>query len=227
MKKLIAIAAIFASLAANACWYYFYQYEDFIKGINNFQRHANAEIVTWNDHGQPVRTTQYSVENNLVVDFPITVSVKLVSDTPIFIGAVTETNKAELLECALQYRVLPNGKWVTVEHYTTPTGTIGIDTATDFYLGQNNIAPKCKKGDVIMIRLYVTDGIWQSGPLEEDCSRMLGVGQSEKFPDKYTLPDFFTYNLYSKTLSDVDLGGRWLPHLVTTVIWSGETRTSR
>ena len=61
----------------------------------------------------------------MVVDFPISVSVKLVSNDEVVLSdengnKVTVPNelpnnvKKEIISCALQYRVLPNGNWVTV-----------------------------------------------------------------------------------------------------------------
>lgn len=45
------------------------------------------------------------------------------------------------------------------------------------YLNRNNIWPKkCRAGDVVMIRLYVTDGSFQSGDMSDKCDEQLGYG---------------------------------------------------
>ena len=93
----------------------------------------------------------------MTVDFPVTAVMKLVSNSKIILD--DKTKKPEILRCMLQYRVLPRGNWITVEEYSTPTGSIPMSFPPAAYLGRNNIWPKnCKAGDVIMIRLYVTDG---------------------------------------------------------------------
>ena len=93
----------------------------------------------------------------MVVDFPGTVMAKLVSDTKIVVD--DSHSVPEILRGALQYRVLPSGSWVTVADYETPTGSIPPSMPPAAYFGRNNVWPKnCKAGDVIMIRMYVTDG---------------------------------------------------------------------
>lgn len=173
MKKLaVLLAAVMAyGTTAFGCWYKFYNYEDYIYSINNREVHAESIKIT--DKNNKVVT--YRVKNNMVVDFPLSVAVKLVSQDKVILddsnGNPTDTGieKDEVLSCALQYRVLPNGNWVTVQKYETPTGTIPNSYPPNFYFGRNNIFPKCKPGDVIMIRVYVTDGVWQSGDPASMC----------------------------------------------------------
>ena len=220
----IRFSVIFTTILMAAqtfgCWYNRISYNDYIYGVNSFERHAEATIAK--EDGKA--TTTYHIENNMVVDFPVTVSVKLVSDSQVILD--DETKKPELLRCALQYRVLPNGSWTTVEEYKVPTGKIPMASSPATYLGKNNVWPKkCKAGDVVMIRLYVTDGSFQSGDLADKCEDQLGYGKSTKFPDKYTLPDLFDYTPHeSSSMIAVDLGGMWTPQYVVTVVYSGKTR---
>lgn len=221
-KFLATIAAtVLAATTAFGCWYNRISYNDYIFGVNNFERHTEATVTKGGD-GKAVTT--YHVENNMVVDFPVTVTMKLVSDSQIILD--DETKKPELLRCALQYRVLPNGNWTTVEEYKIPTGKIPMSAPPAAYLNRNNIWPKkCKAGDVVMIRLYVTDGSFQSGDLADKCEEQLDYGKSEKFPNKYTLQDSFDYTPHESTsMIEVDLGGMWTPQYVVTVIYSGKTR---
>lgn len=238
MKKLaVLLAAVMAyGTTAFGCWYKFYNYQDYIYAINNREVHTQQVIVT--DKSQ--NKVQYTVKNNMVVDFPISVSVKLVSNDEVVLSdengnQVTVPNelpnnvKKEIISCALQYRVLPNGNWVTVQKYETASGTIPNSYPPNFYFGRNNIFPKCKKGDVIMIRLYVTDGIWQSGDPASMCADKLVpienpvANITQESGKCMSLNGSYTFNLEDGA-RDYNLGGNWAPNLVTTVIWSGKTR---
>lgn len=224
MNKILTAlaAAALTTTTAFGCWYNRISYNDYIFGVNNFERHAEAKIEK--DKGDGKAVTSYTVHNNMTVDFPVTVTMKLVSDSQIILD--DDAKKPEILRCALQYRVLPNGNWTTVEEYKVPTGTISMSAAPAAYLNRNNIWPKkCKAGDVVMIRLYVTDGSFQSGDLADKCDEQLGYGKSVMHPDKYTLPDTFTYTPHeSASMLEVDLGGMWTPQYVVTVVYSGKTR---
>ena len=78
-----------------------------------------------------------------------------------------------------------------------------------------------------MIRLYVTDGTWQSGELDDMCADKLGKHDGNKRKDLVTLLDTYEYTLANMQIINYDLGGNWLPHLVTTVIFSGNYRPIR
>ena len=174
-KKLTALAvAVFAAVQSFGCWYNRINYNDYIFGLNNFEQHTWASSAT-DPHGKALTT--FHIRNNMVVDFPVTASIKLVSDSRIVVD--DDSKKPEILRCKLQYRVLPDGNWTTVGEYDVPTGKIPASAPPAPYLGRNNIWPKkCKAGDVIMIRLYVTDGQFQSGDLADKCEDQCGYGSS-------------------------------------------------
>lgn len=154
---------------------------------------------------------------------PITVNVKLTSGSTV---QFSEEAKPEIVTCVLQYRVLPKGNWVTVKEYLTPSGTIPFTAPPFAYFGKNNIWPKdIKAGDVIMIRLYITDGMYQSGNLLDKCEDKL-QSVSTAMGTKFTLPDF-DYIIGQTPLLEYDLGGGWYPNQCITVIWSGKTRAVR
>lgn len=231
MKKLaVLLAAVIAyGTTAFGCWYKFYNYEDYIYSVNN--REVHTESVQMTNKNNKVIT--YTVKNNMVVDFPISVAVKLVSNDKVVLDGEDIVSKPEVISCALQYRVLPNGNWVTVQKYETPTGTIPSTYPPNFYLGRNNIFPKCNPGDVVMIRVYVTDGIWQSGDPSSLCdfykdSSDVGAIIENPVNNKSTrtLKSNMTFNLQNGAAS-LNLGGNWAPSLVTTVIWSGKTRAEK
>lgn len=204
---------------ANACWYSKSNYTDYIYSVND-----QEVINVTEDNG----IAKYIVTNNKIVDFPITVSMKLISNEVISLNDGSKTSEVkELLRGKLQYRVLPDGEWITVQEYSTSTGSISKDSLPSTYFGKNNIYPlNCKPGDVIMIRMYVTDGMWESGSLADKCDRML-CDVDTAFGKKCTLPNQFQYKMDGTQLFNYDLGGCWTPHLVTTVIYSGYRRIIR
>ena len=217
MKKIItSILSILATFMTYSCQFQYYAYEDYIYAINNMEVHM--QHVEKSDGGAAVR---YTTRNNMVVDFPLSVSVKLVSNKPVILdGSTIIGKKPNILSCSLQYRVLPNGKWITVQKYETPTGSISSAYPPNYYFGRNNIYPQCNPGDVIMIRVYVTDGVWQSGNADNMCTNKLTTvsGVSTK-----TLPNDLQVTMTHNNKS-IDLGGNWSPNLVATVVWSGKTR---
>lgn len=219
MKKLLlSLLLAFASMQAVPCWYSKTSYADHIYSINGQVVHSETKIGD---------VTEYTHNNNIVVDLPLTVTVKLVSDQEIEIGDHGTSIAGEISRSSLQYRVLPNGNWVTVCNYNSPLGTISKDSEPKAYFGTNNIWPKdLKPGDVIMIRVYVTDGMWQSGYLESDISDKL-ITVSTKFGQKLSISNRFTYLMDGHELLSYDLGGGWMPHLVTTVVYSGNERPTK
>jgi hypothetical protein len=65
-----------------------------------------------------------------------------------------------------------------------------------------------------MIRLYVTRGTGAAtGGYDNACADRLNTD--------YMLPNYYNYTLNDaiSTSTDYDLGGMWLPHTVTTVIF--------
>jgi hypothetical protein len=50
---------------------------------------------------------------------------------------------------------------------------------------------------------------------------------SNKRSDLLSLKDEYIYSLSDTNIDEFDLGGKWLPHLVTTVIFSGKYRPVR
>lgn len=223
MKKILILLTLLNSFVANACWYEYKTRKDYISGINNFEYHTiikDAETAN----------TSYIVKNNMKVDFPISVSVKIFTDTFDNIS-ISETNKVSIstdIQCKLQYRILPNGGWITVNEQIHKVDSIDSDLQPSFYLGRNNIMPlNCKAGDVIMIRLYVTNGVYQTGDLNSMCDKLLKSGNSTENSNLKTLNDEYTYKISDTNINEFDLGGGWFPHSVVTVIYSGNIRPIR
>lgn len=175
-----------------------------------------------------IQRIKYSIQNNVEVDFPVTVTTKLTSEQPVILdstAAATNTGKREMVDAKLQYRVLPNGDWVTVSEYSIETGRLPESYPPAAYLGRNNISPEgLKKGDRIMVRLYVRTAWWQSGDATSKCDRLVNDSGSEHVYEQ----DMFKYTVTNVVIPDqgydVDLGGGWLPHYVVVLTYSGYTR---
>ena len=219
-KTLTLVAAVSLWTSCFGCWYCKSNYTDYIYTINDKvvnEQSTNASGVC-----------SYTVRNNQVVDFPLTVSMRLISKDTIDLNDGSKTDYCrEIVGGRLQYRILPGGNWTTVQQQTQPMGYISKDSAPGTFFGNNNIWPKgLKAGTVIMIRLYVTDGMWQSGTLANACSDKLTT-VSTQYGDRTSLPDSFQYSLDGTELLANDLGGAWYPHFCVTVVYSGSERPIR
>ena len=222
LHHLFLAAAFLATTSVLACWYQRVNYTDYISSVNTTPQIVSYEIVS--NASKNTTFQKYHVENNKVVDLPVTVVCKLTSgNTTQFSSDV----KSQIVTCLLQYRVLPNGNWVTVKQYLTASGSIPFTAPANAYFGKNNIWPKdIRAGDVIMIRMYITDGIYQSGNLLDKCEDKL-QDVSTTWGTKKALPDIFEYTIGQTPLEEYDLGGGWCPNQCITVIWSGNTRPTR
>lgn len=82
--KILCIAGLVAvtALQAVACWYQKTNYNDYIFSVNNVERHTSL-VKTIETGSQKVKSITYTVVNNMVVDFPLTVIIKLTSENPI------------------------------------------------------------------------------------------------------------------------------------------------
>lgn len=230
MKKLLALCAAIFTLTVSACDYPFSYTLDYIGKINNM----TVTEVTYNDSDS---SNIMTVHNNLIVDFPLTVSVSLFSNTEHFylptygvygyIGYIYDT-------CKLQYRVLPNGKWVTVSNYIPHdingyTGAYKNDYNTPKnYFGRNTINIKnLAAGTAIMIRLYTQNEYATSGDELDLCTGKLTTVSTD-YGTVQTLPSTYTYTIDQDDISTgTDLGGGWKPHSCVTVIYSGNERVIR
>lgn len=225
--KIAAIAlALMAAIPSDACWYRKTNYNDYIFTVNNAERHTSL-VKTIDAGSQKVNSIEYTEENYMVVDLPITCTMKLTSETPITItddqqpgSRINDNARAVPVDAKLQYRVLPAGEWVTVSEFSIDSGRLPNSYPPAPYLGRNNISPKgLKAGDKIMIRLYVTDNAgWQSGDLASKCDEGSYNGQP------VYLNKTISYKMTNIVEPNVDMGGGWYPHYVVVVEYSGYTR---
>lgn len=223
IKKIVLATTIIASSIAFGCGQFAPKayFNDYIYGINNFQV---VSTVSTSGGGTSDLTTTYNIQNNQIVDFPLTVYVKLTSNTRL-ISDQPDTLKNTVKQAILQYRVLPNGKWVTVKKITKDYKTIGLNDPPMAYFGKNNIWPKgLARGTAVMIRYFTTDGTWQSGTLSDLCTQQLANRTISGIGTVYTLPNFnYTYTGGNAP----QLGGSWTPSFCITVISSGKDRPLR
>lgn len=225
LKKIAFITTTLAMTAASACWYSKSNYNDYVATINNAIRHA-SEVKVVQGNASSIKSIEYTIANNLVVDFPVTVTMKITSEQPIqMVDAFdsSSTPRASNLEAMLQYRILPDGDWITVSNFSIETGRLPESYPPAPYLGRNNIWPKgLKKGDKIMVRLYVTDGQWQSGDISSKCNAR--TSDNSKYRYEFSQYKYKVTNVVTDEIGESDLGDGWLPHYVVVLEYSGNTR---
>jgi len=161
IKSAIAVMALTA-LSSMACWFTASNFNgNFIHGVNNFAQHYSGAAAT-------ISNATYT--NGMQVATPLTVFIKVHARTADQPGE--EAGIKEVTRAVLQYRVRRNGTWrsagwTTVKEYNNPNWDMNVDVPVPLF-GSNNISPSgLAAGDEIYLRLYVTDGVYQSGDLEE------------------------------------------------------------
>lgn len=244
MKKLLTLFSIAITSIAMACgsgpipWTM-----DYISAVN----------------GITVRNVDYVAESNLIygysegevipyVDSPLTVTVGLFSSQSFKFayndtGENVEVGKLGFSEaCKLQYRVLPNGKWITVSKYTpytydniTATNTTGTIVRDGLkpknYFGRNNIDLKgLAKGTTVMIRLVTNNEYATSGDESNMCTNFLTTFESNYGTTAYMLPQYGKgndSNVFFNTSGSYNIGGGFRTHNTITVIYTGNERVTR
>lgn len=226
MFKKFIIASLFLLTSVQACWWTSFSYDNnYIYAVNNFKIHYLAPNTTDSRDPDAAANTSGSnqvYKNNMYVDLPITVYVKINSDNTL--AASNPITKA-----VLQYRIKRSGSWLTswttvkeINNPVTATTTWDIATGQNTSVsamfdkpiplfGNGTISPKSlQSGDVIYIRYYITDGVVQSGDLDEPLNS-LSLSNYEYLQNMSTNQ----YNNY---------GGGWTAPFVTSVIWTGMYR---
>ena len=149
-KKSLAIL-LTATLPLIACWYTEERYNlCYIAGVNNEYTHYTE--TNWG-------TAYATYYNGHSVSFPLTVYVKLHNDGN------------NITKAVLQYRVKRNSSWITgwitVRTINNPSYTVAYDRPWPIF-GEGSLDPKnLQQYDEVYIRLYVTNGIIESGDLNE------------------------------------------------------------
>lgn len=234
IKYILSSVALAVTGIALACWYQKADYNDYIAVVNNSVKHT--VLVEKIETSSAAKAIRYTIDNQMTVDFPVTVTMKLTSEQPIIIDDAFSltanvaaqpqpSSRISKIQAVLEYRVLPNGSWVKVSEYSIETGRLPDSYPPAAYLGRNNIWPRgLSAGDKIMVRLYVTDGQWQSGDPDSKCDARATTPEREY---RYDFPHY-EYIVQKTGVIDVegesDLGGGWLPQYVVVLEYSGKTR---
>ena len=121
---------------------------------------------------------------------------------------------SDITRAVLQYRVLRNnswltGGWTTVRDIVNPKWKLETDHPTPIF-GTASVDPvddgvPLRQGDVIVLRYYVTDGIVESGDLNDP------------------LEDYRPFNTESEAVYGGYTGG-WSPPFVMSVVYNGKRR---
>jgi len=157
LKTLLIGALSALAIAAHACWFTADNFNAcYIAGVNNYVEHYSA--------ANSISAAVY--KNGQTVDMPITVWVK-VSDR--FSDQAGETTgKKPVLKAVLQYKVGKTGRWQTVRTLENLNWHMSFDRPVALF-GKNNIYVRgLAAGTEIFIRVYLTDGTYETGDLDTD-----------------------------------------------------------
>ncbi len=157
LKTLLSGALSALAIAAHACWFTADNFNgNYIAGVNNYVEHYS-----------PASNIDYAVYyNGGAVDMPLTVYVKVGKR---FADQEGETSGSKSIKKAvLQYKILPNGKWTTVKTLENLSWEMDFQYPVALF-GKNNINLKgLPAGTELLIRLYLSDGTYETGDLETD-----------------------------------------------------------
>lgn len=168
MKKIFVFFCATFLLAASACWFTQENFNrDYIAGVNNYFVHY--------EETENIGSAIY--HNGTLVSFPLTVWVKV---------GPRKNSHGQLMpivKAVLQYKILPDGSWVTVK---TVYNTTPIDRALPAAIfGKNNIDLRVQPGTEILIRVYLTDGVFETGDLNTDITSWIPDIATEESGGQY------------------------------------------
>ena len=191
-KNLLIGGLTLFSTIVHACWF----------TADNFNTCYIAGVNSYVSHYSPAESIGSAVyKNGQTVDFPLTVWVK-VSDRFADQPGEAEGKKA-IIHAVLQYRVLPNGRWKTVRELKNLNWDMDFQNPVALF-GKNNVSiPGIAAGTEVLIRLYLSDGTYETGDLNATIS--------DSIPDQVTQIN----GIYS---------GGWTAPFIMRVIASGKEK---
>lgn len=198
LKTILAAALAAVSLSSWACWFTTDNFNsNYIAGVNNYSAHySRADALS----GAVYR-------NGQSVALPLTVLVKVSPRYPDQTGEAAGAKP--VIKAILQYKVKHSGTWgawVTVRRLENPDWSMNWDHPVTLF-GRNNIDPAgISSGDEIMIRLYLSDGTYETGDPSSDITS--------------TVAD-------NATSSTGSYEGGWTAPFVFRVVWNGKRRAAR
>ena len=196
IQRVLCAAAVLCvtGLTANACWFS----EDNFNG--NYIAFLSGDALHYKPTSLMSQATYY---NGMTVDMPFTVYVKV---APRFDGG----NTRSITVAELQYKVLPSGPWTTVKRLQNVSWEMNFNNPVSLF-GKNTInLTDIAAGTKIAIRLYLTDGIYETGDLGTDL-------------DVTTIPETAS----ASNTDQVNYAGGWSAPFVMYVTYSGKTRPHR
>ena len=194
MKKLLILCAAVLTVNTFACWFTQENFNgNYIAGVNNYQSR----------YTETANLSQAIYTNDLLVAFPLTVWVKL---TPLKYSPSGEllNTPIPLVKAVLQYKVLPAGSWKTVKTIKNVSWPLNWQHPVALF-GKNSIDPEISAGTAILIRLYLSDGTFETGDLNSDIA-------ASEVPAKATKNSGGSYS------------GGWTAPFVLRVIYNGRRR---
>lgn len=168
MKKTIFSFLFLAALACQACWFTSENFNgNYIAGVNNYIEHYTPAAAM----------VDAVYLNNQLCSMPLTVYVKV---SPIA-GKITEA--------VLQYRTGTQGKWVTAKTIKNPSWEIQFDQPVPLF-GRNVIDLDVPAGTIVQIRLYLSDGMFETGSLSASLTgvEFLSSGSDSVYAGGWTPP---------------------------------------
>ncbi|HBJ94971.1 MAG TPA: hypothetical protein DDZ11_00255 [Lentisphaeria bacterium] len=160
--KTLLIGALSAlAVAAQACWFTADNFNAcYIAGVNDYVQHYSP--------AENIGAAVY--RNGQTVDMPITVWVK-VSDR--FADQTGEAaGSKRITRAVLQYKVLPNGRWKTVRELKNLNWHMNFQHPVSLF-GKSSISVSgLAAGTEILIRLYLTDGTYETGDLNSNITNV-------------------------------------------------------
>ena len=188
LKKYFVLSLLCcASVVSLGCWFTEDDFNNnYIAGANNYVAHYTP-VASIND------VVYY---NGMDVAMPITLFVK--------VSPRDGTSSTKITKAVLQYKILPSGSWVTVRQITRLSD---LDFSKPVVLFGKNIinipANQISANTEILIRVYLTDGVYETGDLNEDVTS--------------TVPNQVTDGNY-------DFGGGWTAPFLFRVKYNGKRR---
>lgn len=197
LKTLFTTALTSLSIVASACWF----------TQDNFNGNYISFITGDNFHYTPTELITNAVyKNGYVVDMPFTVYVK-VSDR--FGDQSGEEGTKKIVRAVLQYKVLPSGSWITIKELKDLNWDMNFQNPVSLF-GRNTInITNISAGTEILIRLYLSDGTYETGDLNTDITS--------------TIPD----TAHGNISSEVNYEGGWTAPFVFRVKYSGKVRPTK
>lgn len=195
LKNFLIAALMISTVICGACWFN----QDNFNG--NYIAFLTGDVIHYSPTGLISDSVYY---NGQTVEMPFTVFVK--------IGDRFDDNdsKVSIKRAVLQYKILPDGEWITVKDINNVSWELDFQNPVALF-GRNSInIPNITANTEILIRVYLTDGIYETGNLDVDISE-----------------DNVLDTARGSNSTEVNYEGGWTAPFVMKVKISGEERPTR